>query len=184
MPPSLLLRVLDDIYRRVERLGVSPVVADGLAVSYWGHPRSTQDIDLAVIVSDDFSFESGLRQANLLPAKGGRTIDLGFVRVSQWKFTLEGEYIECEIDFLISNSDYHQEAIGRAIACDFPGVTRPLRVLSCEDLLLFKAASGRLIDLADTKTLVALHAQTIDYDYLRTKVHELSLPAEFWPPVG
>jgi hypothetical protein len=182
VPPSLLLSVLDAVYGRVERLGVSPVVADGLAVSYWGHPRSTQDIDLAVIVSDDPSFESGLRQANLLPAKGGRIIDLGFVRVSQWKFTLEGEYIDCEIDFLISNSSYHQEAIGRAIACDFPGVTKPVRILSCEDLLLFKAASGRLIDLADIKTLVALHEQTLDYDYLRAKADELRLPTEFWLP--
>ncbi len=70
MPPSLLLRVLDDIYGRVERLGVSPVVAGGLAVSYWGHPRSTQDIDLAVIVSDELDFESGLRQAS--PRNGAR----------------------------------------------------------------------------------------------------------------
>ena len=182
MPPSLLLRVLDDIYGRVEQLGVSPVVAGGLAVSYWGHPRSTQDIDLAVIVSDGQSFESGLRQANLRPAKGGRIVDLGFVRVSQWTVTLEHEYIDCEIDFLISNSSYHQEAIDRAITCDFPGVTKPVRVLSCEDLLLFKAASGRLIDLADIKTLVALHERTLDYDYLSTKAVELHLPTQFWLP--
>lgn len=184
MPPSLLLRVLDDIYDRVERLGVLPVVAGGLAVSYWGHPRSTQDIDLAVIVSDVASFESGLRQANLRPAKGGRIVDLGFVRVSQWTVTLEDEYIDCEIDFLISNSSYHQEAIDRAITCDFPGVTKPVRVLSCEDLLLFKAASGRLIDLADIKTLVALHERTLDYEYLRTKVEELRLPSNFWLYTG
>lgn len=81
MTPSLLLRVLDDIYSRVERLGVSPVVADGLAVSYWGHPRSTQDIDLA-----------------------------------------------------------------------------------------------------DIKTLIALHERTLDYEYLRTKAHELRLPPDFWLP--
>ena len=180
MPPSLLLRVLDDIYGRVERLGVSPVVAGGLAVSYWGHPRSTQDIDLAVIVSDELDFESGLRQANLLPAKGGRIIDLGFVRVSPWTVTLEDECIDCEIDFLISNSRYHQEAIGRAIRCEFPGVTRPLRVLSCEDLLVFKAASGRLLDLADIKTLVALHEGTLDYGYMRLKADELRLPPQFW----
>ena len=180
VPPSLLLRILDDIYGRVERLGVSPVVAGGLAVSYWGHPRSTQDIDLAVIVSDELDFESGLRQANLIPAKGGRIVDLGFVRVSQWTVTFEEEYIDCEIDFLISNSSYHQEAIGRAIRCEFPGVTRPLRVLSCEDLLVFKAASGRLIDLADIKTLVALHVRTLDYGYMRMKADELRLPPQFW----
>jgi len=180
VPPSLLLRVLDDVYGRVERLGVSPVVAGGLAVSYWGYPRSTQDIDLAVIVSNDLGFEFGLRQANFLPVKSGRIIDLGFVRVSQWKVVLEREYVDCEIDFLISNSSYHQEAIGRAISCEFPGVTRPLRVLSCEDLLIFKAASGRLIDLADIKTLVALHEQTLDYDFLRMKADELRLPTQFW----
>ena len=84
VPPSLLLRVLVDDYDRVERLRVSPVVAGGLAVSYWGHPRSTQDIDLAVLVSDELRFHSGLRQANLLPAKSVRVVDLGFVGVSQW----------------------------------------------------------------------------------------------------
>jgi hypothetical protein len=180
VPPSLLLRVLEDIYGRVERLGVSPVVAGGLAVSYWGHPRSTQDIDLAILVSDAADFAAGLRQANMLPAKGGRIVDLGFVSVSQWKVTLEEEYIECEIDFLIADSSYHRLAIGRAIECAFPGVGRPLRVLRCEDLLLFKAASGRLIDLADIRTLYQLHAPTLDYAYLQLKASELQLPSEFW----
>ena len=180
MPPSLLLRVLVDVYDRVERLGVSPVVAGGLAVSYWGHPRSTQDIDLAVLVSDELRFHSGLRQANLLPAKSIRVVVLGFVRVSQWKVTLEQEYIDCEIDFLMSNSSYHQAAIGRAIRCEFPGVEKLLRVLSCEDLLIFKAASGRLIDLADIKTLYELHEPTLDYAYLRTITDELQLPSQFW----
>jgi len=180
VPPSLLLRVLDDVYGRIERLGVAPVVAGGLAVSYWGHPRSTQDIDLAVLVSDDVSFEAGLRKANLSPSQSGRMVDLGFVRVSQWKVALEEEHIDCEIDFLISNSSYHQAAIGRAIRCEFPGVGSSLRVLSCEDLLLFKAASGRLIDLADIKTLVDLHARTLDEVYLRTKAEQLQLPSQFW----
>ena len=180
MTPSLLLRVLDNVYGRIERLGVSPVIAGGLAVSYWGHPRSTQDIDLAVLVADEPGFELGLRQSNLLPAKGGRIADLGFVRVAQWVVRLEEEFIDCEIDFLISNSSYHHTANDRAISCEFPGVTRPLRVLSCEDLLLFKAASGRLIDLADIKTLVALHEQTLDYPYLVEKAKELKLPLKFW----
>lgn len=180
MPPSLLLRALEDVYSRVERLGVLPVVAGGLAVSYWGHPRSTQDIDLAVLVSDNARFEAGLLAAQLRPATGGRVVDLGFVKVSQWKITLDDAYIDCEIDFLISGSSYHQSAIGRAVECVFPGVGRQLRVLSCEDLLLFKAASGRLIDLADIKTLHDLHSQSLDYDYLYQVSEELALPAQFW----
>lgn len=80
MTPSLLLRVLEDVYGRVDALGVTPVVAGVLAVAYWGHPRSTQDIDLAVVVSDNSNFEAGLRQLQLTPAKSGRVVDLGFVR--------------------------------------------------------------------------------------------------------
>jgi hypothetical protein len=180
VPPSLLLRVLGDVYGRVERLGVSPVVAGGLAVSYWGHPRSTQDIDLAVLVDDQPQFEAGLYQAQLKRGKSGRVIELGFVTVAQWKVVLEEEHMDCEIDFLISNSSYHRTAIDRAVECNFPGVGRPLRVLSCEDLLLFKAASGRLIDLADISTLYELHSQTLDHDYLGAKVGELNLVPEFW----
>lgn len=180
MPPSLLLSVLGRVYVLVDRLGASPVVAGGLAVSYWGHPRSTQDIDLAVLVSDEARFEAGLRQAKLVPAKGGRSIDLGFVRVSQWKVSLEQEHIDCEIDFLISNSDYHRAAIERAKVCEFPGVMQSLRVLSCEDLLVFKAASGRLIDWADIKTLVEFHSQTLDLEYLQQRAVELKLPSQFW----
>lgn len=180
MTPSLLLRVLEDVYGRVDALGVTPVVAGGLAVAYWGHPRSTQDIDLAVVVSDNSSFEAGLRQLQLTPAKSGRIVDLGFVRVSQWMVTLEEEFIDCKIDFLVSDSSYHQTAIGRASQCEFPGVGKSLRVLSCEDLLIFKAAAGRLIDLADIKTLYDLHQQSLDFDYMREQAEKLRLPAEFW----
>ncbi|XZE19884.1 hypothetical protein SH449x_005214 [Pirellulaceae bacterium SH449] len=180
MPPSVLLRVLADIYDLAEQLGANPVVAGGLAVSYWGHPRSTQDIDLAVIVSDEPSFFSNLTASNLTLSKSGRVIDLGFVRVSQWTRAVEDAYIDCEIDFLLSSSSYHQEAIHRSVLCDFPGIAKSVRVLSCEDLLLFKAASGRLIDLADIQTLYSMHRTSLDHDYLAEKAQELQLPARFW----
>lgn len=180
VPPSLLIRILEEIYSRVEKLGSSPVVSGGLAVSYWGHPRSTQDIDLAVLIANAARFERELRSADLQPLVNAKSIDLGFVQVSQWLFTSTQEHIDCKIDFLISHSKYFRTAIHRAIPCDFPGVSRPLLVLSCEDLLLFKAASGRLIDLADIKTLYALHHNRLDHDYLLSQSTELGLPKEYW----
>lgn len=180
MPPSVLLRVLGEVYDLTERLGVNPVVAGGLAVSYWGHPRSTQDVDLAVIVPDEPYFFSKLIESKLVPSKSGRIIDLGFVRVSQWKRVVEDAYVDCEIDFLLSSSNYYKEAIRRSIICDFPGMGKRIRVLSCEDLLLFKAASERLIDLADIQTLYALQGSSLDHGYLDEKVHELHLKPRFW----
>jgi hypothetical protein len=49
-----------------------------------------------------------------------------------------------------------------------------------EDLLLFKAASGRLIDLADIKTLSQIHRGNLDEEYLAAKGQELKLPIRFW----
>ena len=180
MPPSVLLRVLSDIYTRLETLGVSPVIAGGLSVSFWGHPRSTQDIDLAIISPNKNRFETDLTRMGLRPTKQGQWIDLGFVKVSQWIFSVEDQYIDCKIDFLVSDSVFFHQAIEHAINVDFTGIDRGVRVLTLEDLLLFKAASGRLIDLADIRTLTQIHRGKLDEDYLKAKALELKLPSNFW----
>ena len=59
MPPSLLLRTLGDIYRRVERLGVSPVVAGGLTEKYiplFNEKASHLAGNLGIPSSDVFEF--------------------------------------------------------------------------------------------------------------------------------
>jgi len=180
VPPKLLLQALGDIYDCVEALGVSPVLAGGLAVSFWGHPRSTQDIDLAILVENKKHFEDELTRLGLKAKKPGRWIDLGVVQVSQWTLSLENQYIDCKIDFLTSDSAFHREAIAHAPSAEFTGVDRELKVLSLEDLLLFKAASGRMIDLADIRTLCEIHHEALDVDYLASKSQELKLPPEFW----
>jgi hypothetical protein len=87
----VLLRVLGEVYDLTERLGVNPVVAGGLAVSYWGHPRSTQDIDLAVIVPDEPYFFSKLIESNLVPSKSGRLIDLADI---QTLYAMQGSSLD------------------------------------------------------------------------------------------
>ncbi|MFN4906358.1 MAG: nucleotidyltransferase [Planctomycetota bacterium] len=180
MPPKLLLQVLADFYERLEERGVSPVVAGGLAVSFWGHPRSTQDIDLAIVAENLTQFEQELRAMGLKPSKLGRWVDLGFVKASQWTVSIEDQYIDCQIDFLASNSEYFRQAMDNAISVEFTGIDREVRVLTLEDLLLFKAASGRLIDLADIKTLSQIHRGNLDEEYLAAKGQELKLPIRFW----
>lgn len=180
MPPKLLLQALADIYDKIEALGVSPVVAGGLAVSFWGHPRSTQDIDLAILVESHELFEEKLTEIGLKPAKSKRWIDLGVVRVSQWILSLEDQYVDCKVDFLTSTSSFHREAIEHAIEVVFAGVDRKLRVLTLEDLLLYKAASGRMIDLADIRTLFQINKEVLDIGYLEAKSQELNLPLGFW----
>ena len=180
MPPSLLMDTLDDVFQMVASWGVSPVVAGGLAVSYWGHPRSTRDIDLAVLVTSIDSFELRLRKAGLVPAKTRHIAQLGFVQVSQWRMSLREAFIDIDIDFLISASPYHELAIQRAPECRMPGTQTTMRVLTCEDLLLFKAKSGRMIDLADIEVLLELHRGRLDTEYLQERSLEIGLAPARW----
>jgi predicted nucleotidyltransferase len=156
------------------------VIAGGLAVSFWGHPRSTQDIDLAIISENKNRFETDLTRMGLRPTKQGRWIDLGFVQVSQWIFSVEDQYIDCKIDFLAADSEFFRQTIAQAIQVEFAGVDRQVRVLTLEDLLLFKAASGRLIDLSDIRILSQINRGKLDEEYLKTKARDLKLPTDFW----
>jgi hypothetical protein len=180
VPPKILIDGLGDLYKQIVDLELSPVLAGGLAVSYWGHPRSTQDIDLAILTSKDVDFAGRLRNIGLRPAKDGRLIDLGFIQVSQWSFAIQEFYMELKVDFLISNYPYHRQAIERAQVCDFPGIEGKLRVLSCEDLLIFKSCFGRLIDLADIRTLAHIHQHSLNRTYLNETARELGIEPDFW----
>ncbi len=180
MAPSLLMDALDNVFKMVDGWGVSPVIAGGLAVSYWGHPRSTRDIDLAILVKNIESFESRLRKAGLVPAKERHIAQLGFVQVSQWRMSLREAFIDIDIDFLISASSYHEVAVQRAPECKMPGANSTMRVLTCEDLLLFKAKSGRMIDLADIEMLLELRRSCLDIEYLQTRSVEIGLDPTRW----
>jgi len=55
-----------------------------------------------------------------------------------------------------------------------------MRVLTCEDLLLFKAKSGRLIDLADIEVLLELQRDQLDFEYLKARSPEIGLNPTRW----
>ncbi len=174
------MNTLEYVFQLVAGGNASPVIAGGLAVSYWGHPRSTQDIDLAVLVNDVSRFESRLRKAGLVPSKEQHIAQLGFVQVSQWRMALRDAMIDIEIDFLISSHPYHQLAIQRAMECKMPGTQSTMQVLTCEDLLLFKAKSGRMIDLADIEVLLEIQRDRLDFEYLRARSLEIGITPTRW----
>jgi hypothetical protein len=173
------MQTLCEIYPALESLGVQPVLADGLAVCYWGYPRSTQDIDLAVLVSDRKRFEVELRGMGLSPTKPRHSVDVGFVQVSQWINNVEDAYIDVEVDFLMSESEYHRQTIVRAEFSMIAGLEFPIRILTCEDLLIFKAAAGRMIDRADIRILMEQNRLNLDTSYLNDWIEILNLRGVF-----
>ena len=150
---------------------VAPIkaIAGGLALSFWGYPRSTQDIDIAVLLRNSatlVTIDSHLRRAGLLRKHLNHVRDLGVVKVSQWRFPVSDAFMDIDVDLLIGDSEFYQSALARRIECQLAGTSQVMHVLTCEDLMLFKALGGRMIDLADLRELRERNVASLDQTYL------------------
>ena len=167
MPPTLLMESLDRVWNILNPVAPIKALAGGLALSYWGYPRSTQDIDIAVLLpnSASKSIDSHLQKAGLSPKRTNHVRDLGVMKVSQWRLPIPESFVDIDVDLLLGDSEFYQSALSRRIECDL-GATQSIHVLSCEDLILFKALAGRMIDLADIRELRDRNLAWLDQAYL------------------
>lgn len=83
MPPSLLVQALNDAWQMLGEVPATKAMAGGLAVSYWGCPRSTQDIDIAITVPRFETLSKILIGKGLRAKSDNHLRSLGFVSVSQ-----------------------------------------------------------------------------------------------------
>ena len=174
MPPSAVLQTLAHFWPLLQSAGVPSAVAGGVALSYWGNPRSTQDVDVAILASDCDPIEVILKEAGFAP-KSEQPKELGLFKLLQCVFEPVDEYVTVEIDLLMSASDYYRAAFDRIKPIELDGISVPVAVLSREDLILHKLYAGRLIDQADVATLLEIHWPELDQTYLDCWATKLDL---------
>jgi len=179
MPPRVVLCVLRAVWNVLKPLGKPMTLVGGLALSSWKHPRSTQDVNLLIVVGEDRDelfqrmIEGGFQKKGDDP---GQVIRIGEIEVSQWLIELPDSFVPIEVDLLLSKSKFHQQVVERSVPMeiDFENGVTKFRVAACEDLILMKLASSRIIDRADVKQLLELNPD-IDGAYLDAWVKQLGL---------
>ena len=87
--------------------------------------------------------------------KGNAPVDLSDTELLQFSLEPEGSFVEVQVDLLVAKSDYAREAIARSVELGQDALGFAIRVLACEDLIIFKLLAGRIIDRADA-TLASL----------------------------
>ena len=65
MPPQAVLETLAALWATLDELASEVAIAGGLALSFWGHPRSTRDVDLTLMV-DKIRSRSNLCTGDIL----------------------------------------------------------------------------------------------------------------------
>lgn len=163
-----LEEALQEIVTALQDASLPYMLIGGLAVSAWGEPRSTLDVDITVWATPE-----SLGHAVAALAARVRALPqdpLRFVRDTR-VLPLESRG-GVRIDVVFAALPVQQEAIGRARSKEIGGVST--RVASVEDLILMKLISEREKDLEDARRLLRRFRETLDRSYLGPRLAELA----------
>ena len=153
----------------LRRRGKRFALVGALAVSVRGEVRTTRDVDIAVVISDDAELEE--LAASLRPA-GYRVIAtveqeslgrLGTLRLASPTGIV--------VDLLAATCGIELEIVEAATSVDFKGVGM-IPVANAEDLLAMKLLSarpGRERDCNDARGLVQINA-ALDFGFVRDRL--------------
>lgn len=158
---------IEQVLAALETGGVRYLVVGGVAVVLHGHLRTTADLDLVVQLDP----ENARRAVTALSALGFRPrapvpaeafadaearrawkADKGLTVFSLWSDRLP----TVEVDLFVEEPFAFDEAYARAVRVRLDTTT--VSVVSVEDLIALKRASGRPVDLADIDALRAIAA--------------------------
>ena len=137
-----------DMLKCLNKAGVDYILVGGWAVNMYGYIRATVDLDIWILADADNAkkvyfavAEFGVPVSEMKPekfAKYGMIFQIGVA--------------PCRVDIIskISGVSY-ADAVTRAVPKTIDGI--PVRIISLEDLIANKKASGRAKDLADVEVL-------------------------------
>ena len=144
-----------------------------LALSAWGQPRATKDIDLLILL-DESSWEELLRGL----------ASSGFLKDEAWSKhnpMLQGVMIRLQsgdvpVDLLVPRDEQEEEALLRRQMIEVEGVS--LWIVSPEDLVLMKLKAGRPYDFGDVVTVIVRQGDALDLEYMFRWARRLGIREE------
>lgn len=165
--------VLTDVVSCLRRARVRYAIIGAWALSLWGKPRATADLDFLVLVkSEQLDRLTGFMTA------AGMEVDNVW---QQWNPLLRGSQIrfQCRgvmIDFLLPRDRHDQEILRRRQKKRVEG--KYYWVVSLEDFILQKLKVGRPRDFEDALSVVERFRRKLDRRYLGRWAGRLRITAE------
>lgn len=160
------------IARSFVRAGIPYAFGGAIALFYVGEPRGTGDIDVNVFLPDK---EAG-RALDVLEALGATIPRAEALAEAERDGQVRLLWDATFVDLFFAYADLHKDVQARARTVDFAGES--VRVISGEDLLLFKMMFGRPKDWQDIQFVVATQRERLDLPYIRAWLHALLGPED------
>jgi len=160
-PMEDLLRVLVSLQERLEAANIPSALIGGLAVSAWGNPRLTRDIDIKVLLRRDERkrlldlLGDDYRSLHADPDSALKHNGIVFVLSSDGK----------RIDIALADTAFDEQIIARAQLVEvLPNLKA--RVCSAEDLVVLKIIAIRPQDQQDVATIIQRQGNNLNDAYI------------------
>ncbi len=177
---NLFTETLSWILNKLNHAGIRYMITGGSAVGFWGHIRTTMDIDILIQISDvqtdklikSISGEAYVDAENAAVAIASRTM-----------FNVIFNKTCFKIDFIPVNEKipYEMEKFKRRVRMKFEDMD--ICVISPEDLIIskllwMKSAGGSERQLEDCKSIFELNRESTDSVYMEKWARTLGIEAE------
>lgn len=163
MTDDLIQTALRRAVHLLQQTGREGVVVGGLAVSAWGRPRMTQDVDVVVDIPKE-GMEDFLRTARnqgytFSEEDATELLAGGFLRLIPTHTDAP-----FPLDILLADTELHQSCLARKIDIQIGGVH--VAVVAPEELILMKLVSFRPQDTFDLETVIEEMKGQLDLQHL------------------
>jgi len=151
-----------------DKLKIPYVITGGMAVSVWGRPRFTADIDIVVelVLKNTVLLAKELLKIDKDVYVSEEAMREALIRKGEFNFVDPNSQLK--VDFWIVDSDFHKQEIKRAITKRIDG--KKVNFVSPEDLILSKLLwfkeSQSTRQLEDIKSVLAI--TNVDLKYVKT----------------
>jgi len=151
-------------------------VVGGIAASFYGEPRTTVDLDIALKmnVDDVEKLYDLLERGGYIASEYPPAPDL----MERQAFSLIDERNRVRIDLLINPAILDEEGISRRQLVDLKHGWGKLWFLSAEDLIIMKIMTRRPRDFEDIKHMMAKLYRQLDLEYLKRRAKKLGVLLE------
>lgn len=178
---NIFLETLSWLCNKLETLKIQYMVTGGAAVGFWGHIRTTMDIDILIQMSiaKSGAFLKNIKEEtylNLDEAK--RAISHG----EMFNIILNKNCFKIDVIPLNEKDDYEVEKFKRRVKIKFEG--REIFVISPEDLIISKllwsmSAGSSERQLRDCESIWKLNQNNLNIAYIKKWIKSLSIEDEF-----
>lgn len=151
-----------EVHEALTDLDLPYAIIGGAAVQIWGEPRFTKDLDLTVFVSIE-SFPEAVGQ--VLVRLHPRIDDaLAFARRNRVLLVQTSTGYPVDVSFGLPG--FEEGIIGRAVTVEIAS-GKDVQFCSPEDLIIYKAVAGRVLDVLDIQNIVSRQKAMLDVPYIR-----------------